>query len=71
MNLEERTCRFEKYQELIISIDVVARTQSYFKRIICVISFIIIALDAIMKIFVVYKRIISKDRDFLFKSNCL
>ena len=45
------------------------RTQSHFKRIIRIISFIIIALDAITKIFVIYKRVISKDRDFLFKSN--
>ena len=47
------------------------RTQPHFKRIIRAISFIIIASNAITKILVVYKRVISKDRDFLFESNYL
>ena len=71
MNLKERTCKFEKCYDLIVSVDVVTRTQSHFKRTIRAISFIIIALNAITKILVIYKKVISKDRDFLFKSDCL
>ena len=35
------------------------------------ISFMIIALDATTEVLVVYREVISKDRDFLFKSDCL
>ena len=47
------------------------RTQPHFKRTIRAISFIIIALNATTKIPVVYKEVILKNKDFLFKSNCL
>ena len=71
VNLKERNYKFGKYQGLIVPINVVTRTQPHFKRIIRVISFITIALDTTTKVFVVYKRVISKNRDFLFEPDYL
>ena len=71
INLEERTCKFGKCQGLIVSVDVVTRTQPHFKRTIRAISFMIIASDATTKILIAYNEFISKDRDFLFESDCL
>lgn len=55
---------------MIVSVDVVARTQSHFKRTIRATSFVIVALGAITEVFVVYKGVISEDRDFLFEPDC-
>ena len=55
---------------MIVSVDVVARTQPHFKRTIRAISFMIIALGAITEVPVAYKGVISEDRDFLFESDC-
>ena len=70
INLEERTCRFEKYQDLIVPIDVVTRTQPHSKRTIRATSFMTIAPDATTEVPVAYKGVISDDRDFLFEPDC-
>ena len=67
MNLKIRIVKFDKYQEFKISIDVVARIQSHFKRIIYIKFSIIITSDIIIKVFIAYNDIISKNRNFLFE----
>ena len=70
MNLEIHIIKLEKCQELQISIDVIARIQSHFKCIIRNKFSIIITSNIIAEIFIVYNDIISKNRDFLFESDC-
>ena len=70
MNLKTRILKFEKCQKLQISIDVIARIQSHFKRIIRNKFSIIIISNIIAKILIVYNDITLKNRDFLFESNC-
>ena len=70
MNLKAYIIKFGKYQKLKISIDVIARIQFHFKYIIRYKSLIIITSNIITKIFIAYNDIISKNRDFLFESDC-
>ena len=70
MNLKTRIIKLEKCQELQISIDVIARTQFHFKRIIRNKFSIIITSNIIAKILIAYNDTISKNRDFLFELNC-
>ena len=70
MNLKTRTIKLERYQRLNTSIDVVARTQPHFKRIIRIKSSITIASGITTKVPVAYNNTISKNRDFLFEPDC-
>ena len=70
MNLKTRTIKLERCQGLNISIDVVARTQSHFKRIIYIKFSIIIVLSITTKVSIAYNNIISENRDFLFELDC-
>ena len=68
--MKTRIIKFGKCQKLKISIDIIARTQSYFKYIIRNKFSIIIISNIITKIFIAYNDKISKNRDFLFELNC-
>ena len=67
MNLKTRILKLGKCQKLQISIDVIARIQSYFKCIIRNKFSIIITSNIIAKIFIVYNDTILENRDFLFE----
>ena len=71
MNLKTRTIKLERCQGLNTSIDVVARTQSHFKRIIRIKFSIIIASSITTKVSITYNDTISENRDFLFESDCV
>ena len=70
MDLKTRTVKLGRCQRLNTSIDVVARTQSHFKRIIRIKSSIIIISNITTKVPIAYNNTISKDRDFLFEPDC-
>ena len=69
MNLKTRIVKLDKYQKFKISINVITRIQSHFKRIIRIKFSIIIISNIIIKIFIAYNDTISKNRDFLFELN--
>ena len=69
INLKTRTIKLERCQKLNISIDVIVRTQSYFKRIIYIKFSITIISNIITKVSIAYNNIISKNRNFLFESD--
>ena len=70
MNLKTRIVKLEKCQRFQISINIIARIQSHFKRTIRNKFSIIIISNIIAKIFIVYNNIILENHDFLFESNC-
>ena len=70
INWKTRIIKLKRCQRLNISIDVVARTQSHFKRIIRIKFSIIIISSIITKVSVAYNNTISKNKDFLFESDC-
>ena len=70
MNLKTRTIKLERCQRLNISIDVVARTQPHFKRIIRIKSSITIASNITTEVPIAYNDTIPEDRDFLFEPDC-
>ena len=69
VDLEIKVYRFNKCQELKVSIDVITKFKSNSRRTIRNKISVIIALDITIKVSVAYKENISKDRDFLFESN--
>ena len=70
MNLNIKTYKFEKYQKLKISIDIIIKFRSNSRRIIRNKINIIIILDAITTISIVYNDKKFQNRDFLFKFDC-
>ena len=69
INLKMKVYKFDKYQRLKVLIDVIIKFRLNSRKIIRNKASVIIASDVIMKIFIVYKNDISKDRDFLFESD--
>ena len=71
MNLDARVVKLKKYQSLKVLIDVITRTQLKSKRTIRTRSSIILVSSTTTEVSVIYKNIISEDRDFLFESDCI
>ena len=71
VNFQIKVYKFEKCQKLKISIDVITKFKSNSRKIIRNKAFIIIISKFIIKISIVYKSGISKNRDFLFEFDCV
>ena len=70
INLDRKIITFAKCQNLQVSLNIITRTQPYFKRIIRFKSAITIALDTTIEVSIVYNNKISNNRDFLFELDC-
>ena len=70
MNLNAKILILIKYQKLQTLIDVIIKSNLYFKRIIRFKFIIFITSNIIVKISIIYNNKNFNNKDFLFKSNC-